>query len=126
MLERENLVPVDNPLQQLQLLAAEMIQYKDLLADRVEMLRSLTYEDMSGRQDIRALLSAYERALQTSQRAMVDMARLGIEERLVRLSEAQAELIKGSSWPCSTAARWACQESCARPGAPSSPVNSRR
>ena len=95
MLERENLVPVDNPLQQLQLLAAEMIRYKDLLADKVEMLRSLTYEDMSGHEDIRAILSAYERAQERAQRAMVDMVRLGIEERLVRLSEAQAELIKG-------------------------------
>lgn len=94
MLERENLVPVDNPLQQLQLLAAEIVAFKDVLADKVEMLRSWTTEDMSGHEDPRAVLSAYERSLQQAHRVMVDMARLGIDERLVRLSEAQAELMK--------------------------------
>ncbi len=95
MLERENLVPVDNPLQQLQLLAAETLRYKEILADKVEELRSWTYENIDNHEDIRAILSAYERALERAQRAMVDMARLGIQERLVRLSEVQAELIKG-------------------------------
>ncbi len=94
MLERENVVPVDNPLQQLQLLAAEVLRYKDMLAEKVEELRSWTYTDVSDHEDIRAVLSAYERSLSQAQRTMVDMARLGIEERLVRLSEAQAELLK--------------------------------
>jgi len=95
MLERENLVPVDKPLQQLQLLAAETLRNKEILADKVEELRSWNYENIDNHEDIRAILSAYERALERAQRAMVDMARLGIQERLVRLSEAQAELIKG-------------------------------
>ena len=93
MLERENLVPIDNPLQQLQLLGAEVLRYKDFLAEKAEELRSITYEDLSGHEDIRATLSAYERSLDRVQRVMSDMVRLGLDERLVRLSEAEAALL---------------------------------
>ena len=95
MLERENLVPVDNPLQQLQLLAAEIVACKDVLADKVEKLAFVDQRGQSGARGPQGgLLSAYERALDRSTAVMVDMARLGIDERLVRLSEAQAELMK--------------------------------
>ena len=59
-LEREELLPVDDPVRQLQLLAAEILRLKDLLGDMVNELPSLTFSDASGREDLRAVLGAFE------------------------------------------------------------------
>lgn len=49
---------------ELQFLAAEVLRFKNLLADKVEELRSWTHNDDSDHEDISAILSAYERALE--------------------------------------------------------------
>ena len=94
MLERENLVPMDNPVQQLQLLAAEVVKWKELLGDKVEELSGWTRENASEQEDLRAIIAAYERALDRTNAVLSGIIRLNIEERLVKLSEAQAELLK--------------------------------
>lgn len=94
MLERENLVPLDNPIAQLQMLAAEVVAFKNILGSKVEELRGWSYDDISDKEDLRAIILAYERALDRTQKTLVEMARLNIEERLARLNEAQANLLK--------------------------------
>ena len=93
MLERENLIPVEDPLLQLQLLAAEVVRWKELLGDKVEELESWTFDDAHEHEDVRAVLAAYERSLEHAHRVLVDMARLGIDERLARITEKQAETL---------------------------------
>jgi hypothetical protein len=95
MLERENLVPVDNPLQQLQMLAAEVVAWKDILGTKVEELGAWSHDDVNEHEDVRAIILPFERALDRCNTVLSGLVRLGVEERLVRLSEAQAELIKG-------------------------------
>jgi hypothetical protein len=93
LLNREGLSPVDDPLRQLQLVAAEALALKNLLADRVEELSSWSYDDLSGHEEIRAVLHAYERALDRCDRILTGMVKLDLDIRLVRLSEAQAGLL---------------------------------
>lgn len=85
--------PVTNPLEAFQLLLGEVLAVKEAFAERVAELQHLTVTDQLGREDVRALLAAYERALDRAGRLLVDAARLGIDERLVRLAEAHGALI---------------------------------
>ena len=93
MLLREELEPVDDPLSQLQLLAAEILKLKEILADKVEELSAWSYNDANHHEDIRAVLAAYERALDRSTAILTGMARLNIEERVVRIDEARAQIV---------------------------------
>lgn len=95
MLNRENLVPVEDPVHQLQMLAAEVVAWKDILGTKVEELGAWSHDDVNEHEDVRAIILVFERALDRCNTVLCGLARLGIEERLVRLSEAQAELIKG-------------------------------
>ena len=93
MLGRENLVPLDNPIGQLQMLAAEVVKWQEILGTKVEGLSSWQHQDISGREDVRAIILAYERAMDRTGKILVDMARLGIEERLAKVTEAQAQTL---------------------------------
>ncbi len=61
MLERENRVPLDNRIGQLQMLAAEVVKWQEILGTKVEDLRSWQHEDVLYREDVRAIFLAYER-----------------------------------------------------------------
>jgi hypothetical protein len=93
MLERERLAPLEDPIQQLQLVAAEIIKLKTILGTRVEELGSLVYEDLSGRDEVRAVVHAYETALDRSQKVLIEMLRLNLDERLANLSNAQGVIM---------------------------------
>lgn len=93
ILERENLVPVTDPLHELQLLAAETIRFREILGDKVEELTNITYSDLTETEQIRAVVMAFERALDRSNIVLSGMVRLGIEERVARVSQAQAAVM---------------------------------
>jgi hypothetical protein len=84
--------PVANPLLALQQLAGEILALKDALRGMVEQLKSVRYGAEGGEQ-IRGEVILYERALDRCTRILVDIARLGIDERLARISEQQGELV---------------------------------
>lgn len=106
LLADRELTPVDNPLAALRDLIAECLAVKDSFRDRVDKLRSLTVEDQIGRQDVAALLAAYERALDRAGRLLVDAAKLNLDERLVRIDERsmamQLELVRKLIMPLFT------------------------
>lgn len=97
LLADREIQPVTNPLEALQRLLGEVVAVKDAFADRVDELRHLTTVDQLGREDVRALLSAYERALDRAGKLLVDASRLNIDERLVavnqRISEDQGHML---------------------------------
>lgn len=93
LLHRENLVPVDDPLRELQMLAAEVTRIKTILADKVEELSGWSYSDLTQTEQVRAVVMAYERALDRCNTVLSGMVRLGIEERLARVSQAQAAIL---------------------------------
>jgi hypothetical protein len=84
--------PVSNPLQALRELAGEVLALKDALRGMVEHLGSLRYDGQAGEQ-VRGEMQLYERALDRAAKVLVDIGRLNIDERLVRISEEQGKLV---------------------------------
>lgn len=91
-LAKLDLDPVDNPLQELALVSAQVIWFKDQVAARVNELTSLRYSVENGEQ-LRAEVSLFERALDRCEKFLGTMTRLNIDQRLAVIEEQQAELI---------------------------------
>lgn len=91
-----DLEPVTNPLEALQQHAAEVMSLRNYLRDQVSRLEALRYEGGSGEQ-VRAELAAYQAALRDTTAVLTAMARLDLDDRIVkintRISEQQAELV---------------------------------
>ncbi len=94
ILQRETLTPISDPLNQLQILAAEVIRIKDIFADKVEELTDWHYSNGENTEDVRAVVAGLERGVDRAHRVLLSMARIDLDARLVKLSEAQAALLK--------------------------------
>ena len=91
---RQGVTPVHDPIAQLSLLAGEVVALKDVLGTKVAELRSWSYRGEGQEEEVSVLVTLYERALAQCHRVLSDMARLDLDTRLVRLSEAQANLLQ--------------------------------
>lgn len=92
-----DLQPVGDPLQQLAILAAQMLAWRDSMAEQVNALTSLRYEshgDAGSSEQLRSEVVLWERALDRCERVLTAMARLNIDERMAKISERQAERIE--------------------------------
>ena len=89
---RLDLPPVEDPLSELAKVCAQVVAWKDSMAGRVNELNSLRYSTEGGEQ-LRAEVALWERALDRCERFLTAMARLDIDERLAKISEARAEMI---------------------------------
>lgn len=87
-LARRGITPVDNPLSALAELAGEILAVKDIFRAR---LAELEQDADTERQA--AVLGLYERALDRSARVLGDIARLKIDERLMAVTEHQAQTL---------------------------------
>jgi hypothetical protein len=86
---------VANPLQALLELADEALRFKEECARRVVALEQneWRYEHIAGEQ-IRGDIVLYERAMDRAMKMLLAVSRLGIEERLARVTERQAVLVE--------------------------------
>ena len=66
--------------------------FKEYFADRLAALEQLRYEAHNGEQ-LRAEVGLFERALDRAQKFALDLAKLNLEDRLVRLNEAQGRML---------------------------------
>ncbi|WP_156056304.1 hypothetical protein [Streptosporangium roseum] len=84
-------VIIDNPIAELLEAAGEFKALKNFLADRVAEMRADDWRraDAEGSENLRA----YERALDRTARVLVELAKLKLEERLVRLTEQQGAML---------------------------------
>jgi hypothetical protein len=89
----EGLVPVSDPVAVLTGLAAEAVALVGTFRRMVAELDDVRYSTRAGGEQLRAEVALYERALDRAERFSRDLAKLGLEERSVRVSEAQAELL---------------------------------
>ncbi len=71
-------------------IGGRVVALMDVLAERAAELRSWATTDAFGKEDVRAYLAAYERALDRSGRFLTALAKLDVEVRLVAIREAQA------------------------------------
>jgi hypothetical protein len=94
ILAHEGLTRVVDPVAELAKLATEAWAMKDALAARVNALDSIRYEGSGpGGEQLRAEVALYERALDRSGKFLEVLAKLGYEERRVRVEEEQAALV---------------------------------
>jgi hypothetical protein len=91
-LARLDVAPVDNPLEEIARVAAQVLWFKDRVAERVNELTSIRYSTDGGEQ-LRAEVALFERSLDRCEKFLTAMARLNIDERLARISEQQADLV---------------------------------
>ncbi|MFF7840413.1 HGGxSTG domain-containing protein [Streptomyces ossamyceticus] len=87
--------PVGDPLEALLKLAGQVIAWQEATAALVNQLDSIRYQAGSGEQ-LRAEIVLYERAMDRAIQVLSAIARLGIDERLVRVTERQADALIGA------------------------------
>jgi hypothetical protein len=91
-LGRLTIAPVDNPLEELRHLAGEARAWKELIAAHVAELTSVRYSTDGGEQ-VRGEIQLFERALDRCNNILIGIARLNLDERLVRISERQVDAV---------------------------------
>lgn len=100
LLAHEGLVQVDDPVLAIAHIAREAIALKDALGARVNALgERIRSTDDKGGEQLRSEVSLYERALDRTVKFLEVLARLGFEERVTRLREAELVLLAaGLRW----------------------------
>jgi len=88
----EGLEPVTDPVAVMALLAAESVALVGAFRKMVTDLDGLRYRGGAGEQ-LRAEVGLYERALDRAERFSNNLAKLGLEERAVKVTEAQAGVL---------------------------------
>jgi hypothetical protein len=85
-----------NPLQTLLEVAEEALLWKDALKRKVVQMESdmWRYNEAGVGEQIRGEITLYEKSIERLTRILVMIAKLGIEERLARVTERQALLIE--------------------------------
>jgi hypothetical protein len=75
-------------------LVSEVLAWKDLLSDRVAELQADEWRWPAGAGErLHALVALFERAMDRAGRLLVDLNRLGLAERAVRVEEQQVEML---------------------------------
>lgn len=82
--------PVENPLLELQSLAGEAKRWKELMSARVAGLTSVGYQGPTGEQ-VKAEVALLERAMDRMVHVLGIIAKLNIDERLMRIDQEQAQ-----------------------------------
>lgn len=82
--------PVDDPLSTLAQVGGELVAIKDYLRGQVERLTQIRTTGADGSEQLRAELAAYQQSLRDTVSALVSMAKLDIDDRLARITEARA------------------------------------
>jgi hypothetical protein len=93
ILEAHGITPVTNPLQELQELAGRAKANMEKLDVMVDNLAEIRYESQIGQEQLRAEVALLERAQAFFRQILVDMAKLNLDERLVRVEEGKAAAI---------------------------------
>ncbi|MFC8201339.1 hypothetical protein ACFUTV_38980 [Streptomyces sp. NPDC057298] len=88
--------PAGDPLAGLLKLAGQVLAWQEATAGLVNSLESTRYRAANGAEQLRAEVQLYERAMDRAASVLGLIAKLGIEERLARVSEAQAEAVIGA------------------------------
>lgn len=86
---------VGDPLEALLKLAGQVLAWQAATAALVNRLDSIRYQAGSGEQ-LRAEISLYERAMDRAVTVLSAIARLNVEERLVRVTERQADVVEAA------------------------------
>lgn len=70
-----------------------MLAWKDEMGEMVNRLDEIRYEDEHGGEQLRSEVALFEWAMDRCERVLVAMARLNIDERIVKITERQASVL---------------------------------
>ncbi len=84
---------VTDPVDELAKLAGVVKNFAEKLTGRIEELSDLTLKTESGSEQVRAVVGLWERMVRQSEALLTSLARLGLEDRAVRLEEQRQELV---------------------------------
>lgn len=88
----KDVVPVNDPLEQLQMLAGRVLAWEEALRERVSMDR-LRYTSGLGTEQIRAEVQLLTAALRESREVLATIAKLNIDERLIAIEKGKADMV---------------------------------
>lgn len=86
-------VDLVNPLTALHELADEIVRWKEVCRAMVGQLEEIRYRSGKSGEQVRAEIVLYERSMERAGRILVEITRLGIEDRLARLDERAGDAI---------------------------------
>ena len=92
-LAKLDVVPVANPLAELQILAAQSVAWKNAMAAKVNELTDVSYRSTLGQEQLRSELTLWERAMDRCLATLTALAKMDIDERLVRIEEGKAVMV---------------------------------
>jgi hypothetical protein len=90
----EDFEAISNPVERLQMLAGRAERFMEIMGARVAQLTEVRYR--TDTEQLRAEVAVYERAMAAAGRLLVDLAKLDLDERSIRLQEAQVALLAGA------------------------------
>lgn len=93
-LAKLDVVPVTNAYEQLALVAAQAVAWKDSMAEKVNELTSMRYENANGGEQLRAEIALWERSLDRCVATLTAMAKLNIEDKLVGIRQATLDMLE--------------------------------
>jgi hypothetical protein len=94
LLYKYEAAPVGDPLDALQRLAGRALALEETIGNLVNSLSEIRYESggEGGGEQLRSEVAVLERAMDRCGRLLVDIAKLNIDERLVKVTEKQARM----------------------------------
>lgn len=95
VLAREGIAPLENPLDELGMLAAEAKALTKALGQRVNALKDIESFDAKQSPQIRVEMAAYERAMDRTHKMLDSLIGHGYTERQVKVAETEALLVAG-------------------------------
>jgi hypothetical protein len=109
--------PVDDPFAELRRIGALALAWMEACQDTIKDLKSFRYEDAKGAEQLRSEIPMFERSMDHAATLLATIAKLGLDEREVAVSEAKATMMlraleaglaeNGISGPQATAVRQA-------------------
>jgi hypothetical protein len=87
---------VGDPLEALLKLAGQVLAWQAATAALVNQLDGIRYRGANGAEQLRAEVALYERAMDRAVSVLSAIARLNIDERLVAVTERQADAVIGA------------------------------
>lgn len=92
-LARLNVAPVTDALTELGKLGGQVLAWRDAMADQVNKLTTLGYENDKTGEQLRTDVALFERAMDRCITVLGTIARLKIDERLVRIEQQRVDLV---------------------------------
>lgn len=88
-----NATPVTDPLTALAELAGQVLLWRDKLAEKVDEMTSYGYENRMSGEQLRTDVALFERSMDRCLNTLAAIARLKIDERLVRIEQQRIDMV---------------------------------